>query len=93
MQLNSGSLRPHRDSNDRLVPAVLAMAAHTQLLLDATSMKTGQVNTVGIANFEVMHTKSTIAALVGIEGSQDNAASCCSHCIRPVGLDDMTERL
>lgn len=53
VQLNSGTLRPHMDSNDCLVTAPLQMAAHTQLLLDATLMQADQLNTLGCTNYEV----------------------------------------
>ena len=53
LQLNSGTLKPHMDSNDCLVTAPLQMAAHTQLLLDATLMQADQLNTVGCTNYKV----------------------------------------
>lgn len=42
------------DSNDCLVTAPLQMAAHTQLLLDATVMQADQLNTLGCTNYEVI---------------------------------------
>ena len=55
MQLNYGPLRPHTNSKECLVTAPLQLAAHTQLLLDATLMQADQLVPMGYDNFEVLH--------------------------------------
>lgn len=58
LQLNSKPLRPHTvcktTTIDSLMTTPLQLAAHTQLLLDATLMQAGQLERRGIYNLQVL---------------------------------------
>ena len=64
VQLNSAPLRPYTSSADRLVTAPLQLAAHTQLLLDATVIRAGSLTSVGCQNVQVMHTQPLLIQFV-----------------------------